>query len=130
MRVALYTLANEEQIDIADLKLEQIISMNEKYHVYHDVINECHLNGFHPNIVAKVGEGESIYRLVMNKVGIGIAPKFFCDNEDIKAVAIKDAYTWDVYSVYRGDSADRELAKRFLALVDRESNPIATHFKN
>ena len=54
MRVALYTLANEEQIDIADLKLEQIISMNEKCHVYHDVINACHLNGFNPNIVAKL----------------------------------------------------------------------------
>ncbi|MBO6127596.1 MAG: LysR family transcriptional regulator substrate-binding protein [Pseudobutyrivibrio sp.] len=120
MRVALYTLANEEQIDITDLKLEQIISMNEKYHVYHDVINAYHRNGFNPNIVAKVGEGESIYRLVMNKVGIGIAPKFFCDNEDIKAVAIKDAYTCDVYGVHREDSADKELAKRFLDVVKRE----------
>ena len=107
----------EKQINIADLKLEQIISMNEKYHVFHDVVNACHLNGFSPNIVAKVGEGESIYRLVKNQVGIGISPKFFDDSDDIRAIEIKDSYSWDVYGVYREDSADRDLAKKFLKSI-------------
>lgn len=113
-----HRLFDEKQVEISDLKTEKIISMNEKYHVYHDVINACHLNSFNPNIVARVGEGESIYRLVKNRVGIGISPKFFSDNEDIKAVEIKDAYSWDVYGVYRVDSADRDLAKRFLEAMN------------
>lgn len=103
-----------DQIEISDLNQELIISMNEKYRVYHDVINACHLNGFMPNIIARVGEGESIYRLVKNKIGIGISPKFFEDDDDIRAIDIKDAYSWDVYGVFREDSTDRDLAKRFL----------------
>ena len=103
-----------DQIEISDLNQELIISMNEKYRVYHDVINACHLNGFMPNIIARVGEGESIYQLVKNKIGIGISPKFFDDDDDIRAIDIKDAYSWDVYGVFREDSTDRDLAKRFL----------------
>ena len=117
-----HRLFDEKQVEISDLKTEKIISMNEKYHVYHDVINACHLNSFNPNIVARVGEGESIYRLVENRVGIGISPKFFSDNEDIKAVEIKDAYSWDVYGVYRVDSADRDLAKRFLEAMNESKS--------
>ena len=70
--------------------------------------------GFMPNIIARVGEGESIYQLVKNKIGIGISPKFFEDDDDIRAIDIKDAYSWDVYGVFREDSTDRDLAKRFL----------------
>lgn len=102
------------QIEISDLNLEHIISMNERYRVYHDVLDACHMNGFNPNFVAMVGEGESIYRLVKNKVGVGICPKFFEDEADVRAIEIKDAYNWDVYGAFREDSADRDLAKKFL----------------
>ena len=108
---------NKKEVDIRDIKEEPIISMNDKHHIYHDVINACRMNGFMPNIIAKVGEGESIYQLVKNKIGIGISPRFFEDTKEVKAVAIKDAYTWDVYAAYRTDSADADLAKRFLEYV-------------
>ncbi|MBR4670250.1 MAG: LysR family transcriptional regulator [Butyrivibrio sp.] len=108
---------DKKEVDIGDIKEEPIISMNEKHHIYHDVIGACRMNGFMPNIVAKVGEGESIYQLVKNRIGIGISPRFFPDTKDVRAVSIKDAYTWDVYGVYRTDSADAALAKRFLEYV-------------
>ena len=38
----------------------------------------------------------------------------FDDDDDIRAIDIKDAYSWDVYGVFREDSTDRDLAKRFL----------------
>ncbi len=110
---------NASEIEIADIREEAIISMNEKYHIFHDVINACHMNGFKPNIVAKLSEGESIYQLVKNKIGLGISPRFFPDTDEVKAVSIKDAYTWDVYGVYRTDSADVDLAKRFLKALPR-----------
>ena len=105
---------DRESIEIKDLREEHIISMNENYHIYHDLINACHLNEFIPDIVGKVGEGESIYQLVENQVGVGVSPRFFDDNDRIKAIRIKDSYTWDVYGIYRNDSADKNLAKRFL----------------
>ena len=108
---------NESQIELKDLKDEKIISMNEKYHVYHDIVNACHLNGFVPNIVAKVDEGESLYLLAKNRAGLGISPRFFPETDEIKVLTIKDAYTWNVYGIYREDSADKDLANKFLQAV-------------
>jgi len=34
----------------------------------------------------------------------------------------KDAYSWDVYGVYRVDSADRDLAKRFLEAMNESKS--------
>jgi len=109
-----HRLRGKQQISITEIKDEPLISMNEKYHIYHDFINACHMNDFNPEIVAKVGEGDSIYRLVKNGIGIGIAPRFFKDDTDVKAIPITDTYTWDVYGIYLENSPDAELAKRFL----------------
>ncbi|MCR5415367.1 MAG: LysR family transcriptional regulator [Pseudobutyrivibrio sp.] len=110
---------NVEEIDISDLKDEAIISMNEKYHIFHDILNACHLNGFMPNIVARVSEGYSIYQLVRDKVGIGISPRFFDDCDDVKAIRIKDAYTWDVYGIYRSDTLDYELCEKMIQDIEK-----------
>ena len=102
------------QVSIRDIKDEPLISMSEKYRIYHDVINACQMNGFNPEIIARVGDGETIHSLVKNGIGIGIAPRFFDEDEDIRAVAINDAYTWDVYGIYLENSPDAQLAKKFL----------------
>jgi len=85
-------------IEIKDLKDEKLISMNENYHIYRDLLDACNLNDFTPNVVAKVGEGESIYRLVKNKIGLGISPLFFANEDEVRAIKIKEAYKWNVYS--------------------------------
>ena len=110
-----HRLWNESEVELLDIKNEPIISMNEKYHIYQDVINACRMNGFNPDIVAKVSEGQSIYQLVKNKIGIGVAPRFFGDTDQVKAVAIRDAYAWDIYGIYRGDTVDIDLVERLIA---------------
>jgi len=110
-----HRLWNEPEVELLDIKNEPIISMNEKYHIYQDVINACRMNGFNPDIVAKVSEGQSIYQLVKNKIGIGVAPRFFGDTDQVKAVAIRDAYAWDIYGIYRGDTVDIDLVERLIA---------------
>lgn len=109
-----HRLWDSNQVSILDIKDEPLVSMNEKYHIYHDVINACHMNSFNPEIIARVGDGETIHSLVKNKIGIGISPRFFEDDEDIRAVTINDAYTWNVYGIYMENSPDAQLAKRFL----------------
>ena len=104
-------------VEIKDLRDEKLILMNEKHHIYHDVVNACHLCDYKPNIVATVEEGEAMYKLVKNKIGIGISPRFLEDNDDIRAISLKDAYSWDIYGIYRKDSADKDLASKFLSAV-------------
>lgn len=108
---------NRKSINIEDLKDESLISMNENYHIYNDLIDACNLKGFNPKINAKLGEGESIFRLVANKIGIGISPKFLDDKGEIKAIKINEAPKWDIYACFREDSADKELAKKFLKTI-------------
>ncbi len=116
-----HRLWNQSEIELADVKNEPIISMNERYHIYQDVINACRMNGFNPDIVAKVSEGQSIYQLVKHKIGVGIAPRFYNDTEHIKGVAIKDAYTWDIYGIYRKDTVDIDLVEKLIGKFKKEN---------
>ncbi len=109
-----HRLWDAEEVTLSEIKDERIISMNENYHIYRDFLNACHMEEFNPTIVAKVGEGESIYCLVKNKVGIGIAPCFLREDSHVKAIKIKDAYTWDIYGIYREDSPDIVLAEKLI----------------
>jgi len=109
-----HKLWSQNIAELADIKNEPLISMNEHYRIFQDVINACLMNGFKPEIVARVSEGESIYQLVKNKIGIGISPKFFEDTEEIRAVPIKDAYTWDIYGIYRNDTPDVVLVEQLI----------------
>ena len=79
-----------------------------------NLYGKVELNG--KNIIISISN-DAKSQLVKNKIGIGISPRFFEDTKEVKAVAIKDAYTWDVYAAYRTDSADADLAKRFLEYV-------------
>ncbi len=105
---------SESEVELSDIKNESLILMNKAHRIYSDVINACLMNGFNPEIVAKVAEGQSIYQLVKNKIGIGVSPKFFPDTDNIKAVRIKDAYTWDIYGIYRADTPDFDLIERLI----------------
>ncbi len=107
-----HRLWDMDTVSINEIKNEPLISMNENYHIYHDVLNACRTSDFSPEIIAKVGDGETIHSLVKNKIGIGISPKFFPDSDDIRAIPIEDAYTWDVYGVYLENSPDAQLAQR------------------
>ena len=112
-----HRLWDAEEVSLSDLRDEQIISMNENYHIYHDFVNACHIEDFNPSIIAKVGEGESIYTLVKNKVGIGISPRFLKEDASVRAIKIKDAYSWDIYGIYREESPDIELAQKLIQAI-------------
>ncbi|WP_167511306.1 LysR family transcriptional regulator [Pseudobutyrivibrio xylanivorans] len=105
---------DREQINIIDLTDEPIVSMNRKYHIYQNLMNACHMKDFHPNIVARVVDGATIYSLVRNGIGVGISPKLFPKDDNIRAIPITDAYSWDLYGVYLENSPDAEMAKRFI----------------
>lgn len=109
-----HRLWTSREAELLDIKNEPLILMNENYRIFHDVVNACLINGFNPQIVARVSEGQSIYQLVKNRIGIGVSPKFFGDTEEIRAVPIKDAYTWDIYAIYRADTPDSLLAESLI----------------
>ncbi|MCR4732330.1 MAG: LysR family transcriptional regulator [Lachnospiraceae bacterium] len=109
-----HRLWDASEVELKEIRKEPLILMNEKYHIYQDVINACRMNGFRPQVVAKVAEGESIYQLVKHGIGIGVSPKFFADSDTVRGIPVKDAYTWDIYGIYRKDTAEAELIEKII----------------
>ncbi len=105
---------DKDEIRIDEIKGEPIISMNSKYRIHQDFLTACHMNGFHPNIIGTVNEGESIKKLVTNRVGLGVSPRILEDTDEIKAVKLKGDYTWEVYGIYRPDYVDIEIIKKLI----------------
>lgn len=103
-----------DEINITDIKNEPIISMNNKYRIHQDFLTACHMNGFHPNIIGNVNEGESIITLVANGVGLGVSPRILAEHEQCKPVKLKGDYTWDVYGIYREDHAAIDIIHRLI----------------
>lgn len=114
-----HRLWDKEEVSLSDIKNEKIISMNKNFRIYEDIVNACRLQEFQPDIVAMVGEGESIKQLVKNKVGIGISPDFLTEDKDVRAIKIRDAYTWDIYGIFREDSPDIQLAEELVARLKK-----------
>lgn len=112
-----HPLFEKDEISFDEIKGYDIISMSNKYRIHQDFLTACHMNGFHPNIVGNVNEGFSIYRLVQNKVGIGVSPNVMPNSENVKAVKFKGDYSWDVYGIYRLDGPDIELAKKLIDFI-------------
>lgn len=99
-------------IGVEDLKDEPLISMNEKYHIFHDICTTCHSHGFEPRFAARVMEGEALRLLVNQKIGIGICPAFFKETEDLRPVPLEGDFTWDVYGIHRAEGADGSLIRK------------------
>ena len=100
------------------LRDENIIIMNESFHIYNDFIKAYKIKGFTPNIKAKTMDGGTLMHLCRQKIGIAISPKF----EDeapagLKAIAFEEPYHWDIYGTFRKNSKDDSIKKLQVALL-------------
>ncbi len=108
----------KEKIPLDMLRDENIIIMNESFHIYNDFIKACKIKGFTPNIKAKTMDGGTLMHLCRQKIGIAISPKF----EDeapagLKAIAFEEPYHWDIYGTFRKNSKDDSIKKLQVALL-------------
>jgi len=106
---------NRESLQIKDLKDEQLISLNEKYQAYSNLLNSCEREGFFPHIRIKTMEAAMIYEFVKEGVGIGIDVDIHNKvsyKEDLKLIPITDAIAWTVYLVYKKDKKKDECLVR------------------
>ena len=62
------------------MKGQPLISLNEKYASYHNLMQRCSDFGFVPNIAISTMENTLIYRFCNKKLGIGIDADIHKDN--------------------------------------------------
>ena len=95
---------DRKEISIEDLKQQKLISLNEKYLIYHSLNQRCQDFGFSPDIVIHTMESSLIYRFCKEKMGIGIDEDIHHDPkllESLHKVPIKDAIPWKISLVYK-----------------------------
>lgn len=112
-----HSLYDKDSIQIRDLKDEQLITLNEKYQSYTNLLNTCEREGFYPNIRAKTMEAAMIYEFVSEGLGIGIDVDIHSKDslsEKFKLIPITDGIPWSVYVAYRNSNQNNPLIKCFL----------------
>lgn len=98
-----------EEIGICDLKEEPLITLNEKFHTYHELIRRCHDFGFSPNIIARTMESPLIYRFVKEKHGIGVDVDIhsgYADSLGLRRIPIAEAFSWRIQMIYKKEKAE------------------------
>lgn len=112
-----HPLYDKDSIQIRDLKDEQLITLNEKYQSYTNLLNTCEREGFYPNIRAKTMEAAMIYEFVSEGLGIGIDVDIHSKDslsDRFKLIPITDGIPWSVYVAYRNSNQNNPLIKCFL----------------
>lgn len=111
-----HRLYGMKSISIKELKEEQLISLNEKYQSYSNMINSCEREGFYPNIRAKTMEAAMIYEFVEEGLGIGIDVDIHSKNKlsnNIKLIPIEDGIPWTVYVAYSKENRQKSQVRHF-----------------
>ena len=93
-----HPLYHETCITLDMLKDEKLILMNEHFHVYHDFITACSIQGFTPQIIAKTMDGATLYALCTQKLGLAVTPLLPIQQQlHMKAIPFSGSYSWEIW---------------------------------
>jgi len=116
---------DRESISIKDLEKEPLISLNEKYFIYHSLNQRCQDFGFSPNIVINTMESSLIYRFCKEKMGIGIDADIHHDQnllEPLHKILIIDAIPWKISLVYKEKIKNENLIRQLKRIIKASTN--------
>jgi len=113
-----HPLASNNFITFEKIKNESIISLYEKFNVYHNFVDQCHRHGFEPNIVSTTIELLHLFNLCKLNKGVGIsidfANKYFSFN-NIKAIPFAEPnYQWEACIIYKKEHQLSPIAKSII----------------
>ena len=105
----------KEALNIADLKNEELISMNENFRIYHILKDACLAEGFEPNIKLVAADGETLNRFCEKKMGLAFTPKFLNMNiKDTRFIPFENrGMTWDIYMTWLKDKENMTAIQAF-----------------
>lgn len=104
------------RVSIDMLRDENLILMNENFHMFHDVRKACQVRGFLPKIVAKTADGPFLYKLCAQKIGLAVIPDFMADDfkmEGLRAIPFAEGLTWEVYGGFMENNRHFETIAAF-----------------
>lgn len=107
------------QVNIEMLREQELVVMNEQFHIYYDFMQMCQIQGFEPRIRAKTMDGETLYQLCKQKIGLAVCPAFSQTvYEGLKAIPFEEEYSWNIYETWnkaRNRTKSMELFQRLFS---------------
>jgi len=91
----------KQSLTVKDLEGEPLISLNEHFSLYHNLMQRAGDYGFVPEFAAKTMESSLIYRLCRRQMGIGIDVDIHEGNilGELRAVLITDLKPWVIHGI-------------------------------
>lgn len=105
----------KDMLSIQDLQEQSLISMNQKYSSYHNLIQRCSDFGFTPNIVLCTMENSLIYRFCQEKIGIGIDADIHPEEElpaGLRKIELYDAIPWKINLICHKNTVNDKVISR------------------
>ncbi len=118
-----HELYQEKSICLEQLKNEKIILLNEKFHIFHNLVEACETRGFLPQIIAKTSDVSSQYKLCREGFGLAVVPEFVKNEfqmEHLHAIPFEENIKWEVYSCYKTSMKNYSAVKLFHEYLNRE----------
>lgn len=104
-----HPLYEKEKVTIDMLREETLITMNEKFRLFHDFLDACRDRSFTPKILARTADANLQYRLCSQRLGLAVAPAFMADHfsmKGLRALPFEEDLQWCVYIAYMRNRVD------------------------
>lgn len=105
-----------DYITLDMLKGEELLIMNEQFHMYHDFMKACRIQGFTPQIRAKVMDGGTLFQLCAQKLGLAVTPEFGGEaypGDYIRPIPFEGNPSWNIYGTFLKEKENFETIRRF-----------------
>ena len=103
------------RISFRQLEGERLLSMNEDFWIYHEVVRRCRECGFEPLITAKSMDGIMLQKLCVQKLGIAIVPAVVTEEMNmshLRAVPLEEKIDWEIYGMCSADTAEYDAIRQ------------------
>lgn len=120
-----HALYQENQICIEQLENESLILLNERFHIFHDLLGACKARGFSPEIIAKTADVSSQYKLCREGFGLAVVPEFVKEEfqmNHLRAIPFVENIKWEVYSCYKISMESYSVVKKFQEYLNQINN--------
>lgn len=108
-------------INVADLKGQQIITLNENYQLHSNLLHSCENEGFYPLIRIKTMEANMIYQFVAEKLGVGIDADIHGRDtlpRGIRLIPVEGFIPWTGYVEYSKDRETNTDIQEFIQVIN------------
>ncbi|CAH0346645.1 LysR family transcriptional regulator [Bacillus sp. CECT 9360] len=112
-----HPLAENEEINLADLANESFIMFNKDFVLYDRIIASCNQAGFNPHIISESSQWSFIEEMVAWKLGVSLLPESICSHltKDVKPVRVLNpSISWNLALIWGKDQYLSYAAKEWL----------------